>query len=92
MSDKLDIFCYGLKTDFRAISSPVPRRFCAWRRKSMRCRAGFAGAAAKATMNTRIDPEGRVIKTGEQVLIDNQQAIRYIGLCYQHWRQGISHG
>jgi len=26
------------------------------------------------------------------VLIDNQQHIRYIGLCYRHWRMGISHG
>ena len=43
-------------------------------------------------MNTRIDSEDRVIKTGEQVLIDNQQHIRYIGLCYRHWRMGISHG
>ena len=42
-------------------------------------------------MNTRIDRDGRVIKTGEQLLIDNQQDIRYIGLCYRHWRQGISH-
>ena len=26
-----------------------------------------------------------------QVLIDNQDEIRYIGLCYQHWREGRSH-
>ena len=38
------------------------------------------------------DQEGRVIKEGEQVLIDNHTAIRYIGLCYEHWRKGISHG
>ena len=43
-------------------------------------------------MNTRIDGNGTVIKEGEQVLIDNQQEIRYIGLCYKHWKLGVSHG
>ena len=52
---------------------------------------GQCWCGAKATMNTRIDRDGRVIKTGEQVLIDNQRDIRYIGLCYRHWREGISH-
>ena len=46
----------------------------------------------KATMNTRVDGAGRVIKEGAQVLIDNQAEIRYIGLCYRHWREGKSHG
>ena len=45
----------------------------------------------KATMNTRVDGKGNVIKQGAQVLIDNQDEIRYIGLCYQHWREGRSH-
>ena len=27
----------------------------------------------------------------QKVLIDNQQHIRYIGLCYRHWRMGKSH-
>jgi thymidine kinase len=42
-------------------------------------------------MNTRVDPDGNVIREGEQVLIDNQQDIRYMGLCYQHHREGKSH-
>ena len=45
----------------------------------------------KATMNTRVDSKGNVIKQGAQVLIDNQDEIRYVGLCYQHWREGKSH-
>ena len=53
---------------------------------------GLCWCGKKATMNTRVDQKGRVIKEGEQVLIDNHTAIRYIGLCYEHWRKGISHG
>ena len=40
----------------------------------------------------RVDAQGNVIRTGEQVLIDNQAEIRYIGLCYRHWKLGKSHG
>ena len=44
----------------------------------------------KATMNTRVDAQGRVIREGEQVLIDTGEAVTYIGLCYKHWKQGKS--
>ncbi|MBQ9197690.1 MAG: hypothetical protein IJ157_10695 [Clostridia bacterium] len=53
---------------------------------------GLCWCGCKATMNTRVDAQGNVIRTGEQVLIDNQTEIRYIGLCYRHWKQGKSHG
>ena len=43
-------------------------------------------------MNTRVAPDGGVVKEGAQVLIDNQEDIRYMGLCYEHWRKGQSHG
>jgi thymidine kinase len=52
---------------------------------------GLCWCGKKATMNTRVDPDGNVIREGEQVLIDNQQDIRYMGLCYQHHREGKSH-
>ena len=41
-------------------------------------------------MNTRVDAQGRVIREGEQVLIDTGEAVTYIGLCYKHWKQGKS--
>ncbi len=91
MSDELDIFCYGLKTDFQGNFFPGSAALLRLAEEIHEVPGGLCWCGAKATMNTRVDPEGRVIKTGEQVLIDNQQTIRYIGLCYQHWRRGISH-
>ena len=92
MADTLDIFCYGLKTDFQGNFFPGSAALLRLAEEIHEVPGGLCWCGAKATMNTRIDPEGNVIKTGEQVLIDNQQEIRYIGLCYQHWRKGISRG
>ena len=92
MADELDIFCYGLKTDFQGNFFPGSAALLRLAEVIHEVPGGLCWCGAKATMNTRIDGEGRVIKTGEQVLIDNQQHIRYIGLCYRHWRMGISHG
>lgn len=57
---------------------------------SIRRTVAAAPCGAKATMNTRIDVQGNVIKTGEQVLIDDGAEIAYIGLCYKHWQSGES--
>ena len=91
MSDRLEIFCYGLKTDFQGNFFPGSAALLRLAEEIHEVPGGLCWCGAKATMNTRIDPKGNVIKTGEQVLIDNQEEIRYIGLCYRHWRQGVSH-
>ena len=91
MADRLEIFCYGLKTDFQGNFFPGSAALLRLAEEIHEVPGGLCWCGAKATMNTRIDPKGNVIKTGEQVLIDNHQEIRYIGLCYRHWRQGVSH-
>ena len=92
MSDSLDIFCYGLKTDFRGEFFPGSAALLRLAEVIEEVPGGLCWCGKKATMNTRVDQEGRVITEGEQVLIDNHTAIRYIGLSYEHWRKGISHG
>ncbi len=91
MSDNLEIFCYGLKTDFQGTFFPGSDALFRLAEDIMEVPGGLCWCGKKATMNTRIDGNGKVIKEGEQVLIDNQQKIRYIGLCYKHWRQGKAH-
>ena len=92
LSDSLDIFCYGLKTDFRGQFFPGSAALLRLAEVIEEVPGGLCWCGKKATMNTRVDPQGSVIKEGAQVLIDNHQSIRYIGLCYEHWRKGISHG
>lgn len=91
MARHLEIFCYGLKTDFQSNFFPGSAALLRLAEDIMEVPGGLCWCGRKATMNTRVDPSGRVVKQGEQVLIDNQQDIRYIGLCYEHWLTGQSH-
>ncbi|MBR1586560.1 MAG: thymidine kinase [Clostridia bacterium] len=92
MADDLEIFCYGLKTDFMGQFFPGSAALLRLAEDIQEVPGSLCWCGCKATMNTRIDGRGNVIKHGEQVLIDNQAEIRYIGLCYRHWREGKSHG
>lgn len=91
MADELEIFCYGLKTDFMGQFFPGSAALLRLAEDIQEVTGGLCWCGKKATMNTRVDAEGNVIKHGEQVLIDNQQQIKYIGLCYKHWREGKAH-
>ena len=91
MSDEIEIFCYGLKTDFMGEFFPGSAALLRFAEDIAEAPGSLCWCGAKATMNTRVDGHGRVMREGEQVLIDNQDKIRYIGLCYKHWREGKSH-
>ena len=91
ISDGLEIFCYGLKTDFRGQFFPGSAALLRLAENIQEISGGLCWCGKKATMNTRVDTRGQVIKEGAQVLIDNQRQIRYIGLCYEHWHKGVSH-
>ncbi len=91
MADSLEIFCYGLKTDFMGQFFPGSAALLRLAEDIQEVSGSLCWCGKKATMNTRVDGKGNVIKQGAQVLIDNQDEIRYIGLCYQHWREGRSH-
>ncbi len=90
IAPELDIHCYGLKTDFMGNFFPGSQALLRFADVLQEVEASLCWCGAKATMNTRIDGRGQVIKQGEQVLIDNSEQIRYIGLCYKHWLAGES--
>ena len=92
MADDLEIFCYGLKTDFLGSFFPGSAALLRLAEDIQEVPGSLCWCGRKATMNTRVDGAGRVIKEGQQVMIDNQNEIHYIGLCYRHWREGKSHG
>ena len=86
-----EIYCFGLKTDFMGNFFPGSAALMRLAEDISEVPGGLCWCGCKATMNTRVDAQGNVIRTGEQVLIDNQVEIRYIGLCYKHWKMGKSH-
>ena len=87
-----EFYCFGLKTDFMGNFFPGSAALMRLAEDINEVPGGLCWCRRKATMNTRIDGEGNVIRTGSQILIDNQQEIKYIGLCYKHWKLGQSHG
>ena len=91
LADDREIFCYGLKTDFLGNFFPGSAALLQWAEDIQEVPGSLCWCGRKATMNTRVDGAGRVLKQGAQVMIDNQQEIRYVGLCYRHWRDGQSH-
>ena len=86
-----EFYCFGLKTDFMGNFFPGSAALMRLAEDITEVPGGLCWCGRKATMNTRIDAHGNVIKTGDQILIDNHQEIRYIGLCYKHWKMGKSH-
>ena len=86
-----EFYCFGLKTDFLGNFFPGSAALMRLAEDISEVPGGLCWCGCKATMNTRIDAKGNVLRSGEQVLIDNQQEIRYIGLCYRHWKMGQSH-
>ena len=88
MSGEHEFYCYGLKTDFMGNFFPGSAALMRLAEDISEVPGGLCWCGCKATMNARVNGAGQVIKVGEQVLIDNQQSIRYIGLCYKHWKMG----
>ncbi|MBQ7520870.1 MAG: thymidine kinase, partial [Clostridia bacterium] len=86
-----EFYCFGLKTDFMGNFFPGSAALMRLAEDISEVPGGLCWCGRKATMNTRIDGAGNVIRTGSQILIDNQQEIKYIGLCYKHWKLGKSH-
>ena len=88
MSGEHEFYCYGLKTDFMGNFFPGSAALMRLAEDISEVPGGLCWCGCKATMNARVNGAGQVVKVGEQVLIDNQQSIRYIGLCYKHWKMG----
>lgn len=86
-----EFYCFGLKTDFMGNFFPGSAALMRLAEDITEVPGGLCWCGRKATMNTRIDSQGNVLRSGDQILIDNQQEIRYIGLCYKHWKMGKSH-
>jgi thymidine kinase len=80
------VLCFGLRTDFLTHLFPGSRRLFELADSISEiktiCSCGF-----KATVNARIDPSGKIITQGEQVLLGGND--QYIAMCHQCWKKKI---
>ncbi len=85
-SDQIPVLCFGLRTDFLTHLFPGSMRLmeiadCIEEIKTM-CHCG-----RKATVNARIDENGRVVTKGDQILIGGNDS--YIAMCHKCYMENI---
>ena len=78
----LPVLCYGLRTDFRGELFPGSARLLAIADTLVELKS-VCTCGRKATMNLRVDDEGRAIGEGQQTDIGGNE--RYLALCRRHF-------
>lgn len=84
---KLPVLTYGLRTDFQGSLFPGSRRLLALADEIVEIKT-MCHCGKKATMNMRVDSEGKQIVEGPQVQIGGQES--YVGTCRYH--HGLGQG
>jgi thymidine kinase len=81
------VIAYGLRTDFMGEPFEGSKYLLAWAEELTEIKT-ICHCGRKATMNMRVDEEGRVLREGEQVEIGGNE--RYVSTCRRHYVLGDS--
>ncbi len=84
--EDLPVLCFGLRTDFLTRFFPGSRRLMELADSLTEIKTVCA-CGRKATVNARIDENGRVVTEGDQVLLGGND--RYIAMCHQCWKKKL---
>jgi thymidine kinase len=82
----IPVLCFGLRTDFLAHLFPGSRRLFELADSISEIKT-ICNCGSKATINARIDEEGRIITTGDQVLLGGNDC--YLAMCHRCWQNRI---
>ena len=84
--EDLPVLCFGLRTDFLTHFFPGAQRLMELSDSLTEiktvCRCG-----RKATVNARIDENGRIVTKGSQIMLGGNDS--YTAMCHQCWRKKI---
>jgi thymidine kinase len=81
---KVPVLAYGLRTDFQGNLFPGSAGLLALADKLVELKA-ICECGRKATMNLRVDSEGRAVRAGQQTEIGGND--RYLALCRRHFME-----
>lgn len=83
--DELDmpVLAYGLRSDFMGEPFEGSKYLLIWADNLVELKT-ICHCGRKATMNTRMDEQGQVVKAGEQIQIGGNE--RYISMCRRHFK------
>ena len=85
--EDLPVLCFGLRTDFLTHFFPGAQRLMELADSLTEIKTVCA-CGRKATVNARIDEEGRIVTEGSQVLLGGND--RYVAMCHQCWKHSIA--
>ncbi|MGI5971984.1 MAG: thymidine kinase [Oscillospiraceae bacterium] len=80
------VLCFGLRTDFQTKMFPGSMRLFELADSITEIKT-ICSCGAKATVNARIDQDGRIVTKGEQVYLGGNDA--YIAMCHSCWKKRI---
>ena len=80
----LPVLCYGLRSDFKGEPFEGSSYLLAWAEELIEIKT-ICHCGKKATMNIRIDANGKTLEEGNQVQIGGNES--YISSCMLHFRQ-----
>jgi thymidine kinase len=81
----LPVLAYGLRADFRGEPFEGSLYLLVWADILIEIKT-ICHCGRKATMNMRIDPQGKKVSAGEQVMIGGNDS--YVSTCRRHFRTG----
>ena len=84
---RIPVLCYGLRSDFRGELFEGSQYLLAWAQELNEIKT-ICHCGSKATMNMRIDNDGKKVTEGEQVEIGGNE--RYVAVCHKHFMLGES--
>ena len=84
--ENLPVLCFGLRTDFLTHFFPGARRLMELADSITEIKTVCA-CGRKATVNARIDENGRIITHGDQVFIGGNDS--YVAMCHKCWVRKI---
>ena len=87
--DDLPVLCFGLRTDFLTQFLPGARRLMELADSLTEIKT-VCSCGRKATVNARLDGEGRIVTTGGQVMLGGNDS--YMAMCHQCWKRAIRTG
>ena len=84
--DDLPVLCFGLHTDFLTHFFPGARRLMELADSITEIKT-ICTCGKKATVNARIDGQGRVVTEGAQVMLGGNDS--YVAMCHSCWKRKI---
>jgi thymidine kinase len=85
-TDGIPVLAYGLRTDFQGALFPGSARLLAIADSLVELKS-VCECGRKATMNLRVDGEGRAVAQGAQTEIGGND--RYVALCRRHFTAAL---